>query len=90
MPKDALFEERALKKLQSPELLDESVKFVSAPLKLAIGGLGLATVLALTWAIGGKIPEQVEGSAIISDVENIYQLLSSTSGMVIFNGQPFL
>ena len=68
MPKDALFEERALKKLQSPELLDESVKFVSAPLKLAIGGLGLATVLALTWAIGGKIPEQVEWSAIISDV----------------------
>lgn len=85
MPKDALFEERALKKLQSPELLDESVKFVSAPLKLAIGGLGVATVLALTWAIGGKIPEQVVGSAIISDVQNIYQLLSSTSGMIIFN-----
>ena len=88
MPDNALFEERALKKLQSPELLDESVSFVPIPLRLAIGGIGILSVLGLAWSVFGRIPEQVSGMALIIDRDNVYNMSSTASGVIVYNYLP--
>ncbi|KZR72383.1 MULTISPECIES: TolC family protein [Prochlorococcus] len=88
MPDNALFEERALKKLQSPELLDESVSFVPIPLRLAIGGIGLLSVLGLGWSIFGRIPEQVSGMGLIIDRDSVYNLATTASGVLVYNYLP--
>ena len=82
---EELFEERALKKLKSPEMLDQSVNFISAPVKLAILGLAGLASFGFVWSIFGRVPEQVVGQSIFLDLVNTYEIQTSTPGIVIYN-----
>ena len=86
---DQLFEERALKKLQSPELLDQSVSFINIPAKLAIVSLASLASFGLLWSIFGRVPEQVVGQTIFLDLVNTYEIQTTTPGLVIYNTSLF-
>ena len=82
---EELFEERALKKLKSPEMLDQSVNFVSTPVKLSIIGLASLASFGFIWSIFGRVPEQVVGQSIFLDMVSTYEIQTTTPGIVIFN-----
>lgn len=82
---EELFEERALKKLKSPEMLDQSVSFVSVPIKLAIISLASLASFGSLWSVFGRVPEQVVGQTIFLDLVDTYEIQTTTPGIVIYN-----
>ena len=61
----SLFREDALKKLSSPEQLDQAIQITSARAWIWLAGLAVVMAAGLMWGFFGSIPTRVNGAGII-------------------------
>lgn len=78
-----IFREVSLKKLSSPEQLDQMIKVTSPRGWLALVALGLLLVGAIIWSFTGSIPTKIEGSGILLNDGGVFSLTHETSGQVL-------
>lgn len=80
--KQNVFREISLKRLSSPEQLDQLTKVTSPRAWLALAAIGLLLVCAIVWSFTGSIPTRIEGQGILLNNAGVYSLKSHTTGQV--------
>jgi HlyD family secretion protein len=78
-----IFRAAALKRLSSPERLNELVKVTSPKSWLAIAAIWGLLIAALIWGIFGEIPKKVHGGGIIIQSGGIVDVNSVASGKLV-------
>jgi HlyD family secretion protein len=80
---NSLFRAAALKRLNSPEQLDERVRFIPPAMRLMAMGAALIIVAGLVWAVYGSIPTRASGRGVLlSDGKGSFAVEPVTSGPV--------
>ncbi len=79
---EAMFREKALKKLSSPEQLDELVKVTTPRGWLALLGLCAIVITIVLWGIFGCIPTKVMGSGVILRTGGVIDISAQGRGPV--------
>ena len=78
-----LFRTAALKRLNSPEQLDERVRFIPPAMRLMAMGAALIIVAGLVWAVYGSIPTRASGRGVLlADGKGSFAVEPVTSGPV--------
>ena len=77
-----IYRKTALDKLSSPEQLDKAITVISPSFWIAMIGLGIIFLIALLWAIFGRIPISVSTDGIYMDPGGMRPVASETSGFV--------
>jgi multidrug efflux pump subunit AcrA (membrane-fusion protein) len=80
--KQTVFREISLKKLSSPEQLDQLIRLTSPKAWLAMVAIGLILACAAMWSYVGSIPTKIEGQGILLNNAGVYPLNADTSGQV--------
>lgn len=80
---DGLFREVSLKKLSSPEQLDELIKVTSTKAWLALIAIGCILISAIVWGFLGSITTQIDGQGILLNNGGVFSVQHHTSGQVI-------
>lgn len=80
---DGLFREVSLKKLSSPEQLDELIKVTSTKAWLALIAIGCILISALVWGMFGSIPTKIDGDGILLNNGGVFSIHHNTTGQVI-------
>jgi HlyD family secretion protein len=62
---EALFRTTALKRLQSPEQLDQPIGMIPPAMRVMAASAALIVAAGLTWAVFGSIPTHVTGQGIL-------------------------
>ncbi len=78
-----IFREVSLKRLSSPEQLDQIIKVTSPKGWMALVAIGLLLVSAIIWSFVGNIPTKISGKGILLNNAGVYSLTHDTSGQVI-------
>jgi len=78
-----LFRESALRRLSSPEQLDQLLPVTSPRGWMSLGALLALIAVALTWAVFGRIPTTEAGPGIIRSATGQQPVVASGSGRLI-------
>lgn len=81
--KQNIFREASLKRLSSPEQLDQLIKVTSPRAWLALVAIGLLLASAITWGFTGSISTKIEGQGILLNNAGVYSIKSQSTGQVI-------
>lgn len=79
---DNIYRKSTLDRMSSPEQLDKMIVITSPSFWLALAGGLLIVVVALIWAIAGRLPVKVETTGIFVTNQKEYTLSSETGGIV--------
>lgn len=77
-----MYRKSALEKLSSPEQLDRMIVITSPSFWLAMLGAGLVILLALIWAIVGRLPVTVSSNGIYISDDGVRTVYADTAGVV--------
>jgi NHLM bacteriocin system secretion protein len=77
-----LFRKTSLEKLSSPEQLDKMIVITPPSFWLALSGAGLIIVVALVWAVFGRLPVNVDTQGIYVNDGGTYSVYSEMAGIV--------
>lgn len=77
-----LYRKSALEKLSSPEQLDRMIVITPPSFWLAMLGAGTIIVIALIWAIVGRLPVTVKGNGIYVSDAGVQTVYSDTAGVI--------
>lgn len=77
-----MYRKSALEKLSSPEQLDRMIVITSPSFWLAMLGAGLVILLALIWAIVGRLPVTVNSNGIYISDDGVRTVYADTAGVV--------
>lgn len=77
------FREEALKKLSSPEQLDELIQVTPPRAWMALIGIILILLSAVVWGFLGSIPTKISGQGILLNNGGVTTIEHQTSGIVI-------
>ncbi|MCP4293898.1 MAG: NHLP bacteriocin system secretion protein [bacterium] len=83
---ETMFRKKALKKLSSPEQLDELIKVTTAREWLALLALCAIVVTIVIWGIFGRIPTMVMGPAVILRTGGVIDIPTQGQGPVTIAG----
>ncbi|AET69244.1 NHLM bacteriocin system secretion protein [Desulfosporosinus orientis DSM 765] len=78
-----IFREVSLKRLSSPEQLDQLIKVTSPRGWLALVALSLLLAGAIVWSFVGSIPTKIAGQGILLNDAGVFSLTHDTSGRVL-------
>jgi len=78
-----IFREASLKRLSSPEQLDQLIKVTSPRGWLALIALGLLLTGVIIWSFVGSIPTKISGQGILLNNAGVFSLTHDISGRVI-------
>jgi pyruvate/2-oxoglutarate dehydrogenase complex dihydrolipoamide acyltransferase (E2) component len=78
----AIFRERALERLASPERLDELIEVTSPRLWLALLGVGTLLIMAVGWGLYGSVPTLVRGQGILIRDGSLQSIAAPDGGQV--------
>ncbi len=81
--KQSIFRDVSLKRLSSPERLDQLIKVTSPKAWLALMAIGLLLAAAIAWSFAGSIPTKIEGQGILLNDGGVFSLTHAVSGQVI-------
>ena len=79
---DNIYRKSMLERMSSPEQLDKMIVITSPSFWLALAGGALMIVVALIWAVAGRLPVKVEATGICVPNQKAYTLASESGGMV--------
>ena len=77
-----IYRKTALDKLSSPDQLDRAITIISPSFWIATTGMGVIVVIALVWAIFGRIPISVSTDGIYMNPGGIRSVAAATNGFV--------
>lgn len=80
--KQTVFREISLKKLSSPEQLDQLIRLTSPKAWLAMLAIGLILASAAIWSYLGSIPTKIEGTGILLNNAGVYTLNANSTGQI--------
>lgn len=80
--KRTVFREISLKKLSSPEQLDQLIRLTSPKAWLVLVAIGLILFCAAIWGYRGSIITKIEGTGILLNNAGVYTLNSESMGQV--------
>ena len=78
----AIFRQKALAKLRSPEQLDEPLKVIMRRTRLGWWTLAVTIALGLTWAWLGTLPETGRGQGILMTPNTVVPVQARAGGQV--------
>ena len=78
----SLYREKALKKLSSPEQLDQLITVVNPRGWIALAATGLVVVLFVIWLFYGSIPISIDGDGIMTTPGGIKKIVAEESGIL--------
>ncbi|EHQ88919.1 NHLP bacteriocin system secretion protein [Desulfosporosinus youngiae] len=78
-----IFREVSLKRLSSPEQLDQLIKVTSPRGWLALVALILLLAGVIVWSFAGSIPTKIAGQGILLNDAGVFSLTHDTSGLVL-------
>lgn len=78
-----IFREVSLKRLSSPEQLDQLIKVTSPRGWLALVALGLLLAGVIIWSFVGSISTKIAGQGILLNNAGVFSLTHDTSGQVL-------
>lgn len=78
-----IFREVSLKRLSSPEQLDQLIKVTSPRGWLALVALILLLAGVIVWSFVGSIPTKIAGQGILLNDAGVFSLTHDTSGLVL-------
>lgn len=78
----SLYREKALKKLSSPEQLDQLITVVNPRGWLALMAVGLIVVVFVFWLFYGSIPITIDGDGIMTTPGGIKKVIAEESGIL--------
>jgi hypothetical protein len=81
--KQNIFREVSLKRLSSPEQLDQLIKVTSPKGWLALIALGLLLAGVIVWSFLGSISTKIAGQGILLNDGGVFSLTHDTSGQVL-------
>lgn len=81
--KQSVFREVSLKRLSSPEQLDQLIKVTSLQAWMALIAVGLILASAIVWSFMGSIPTKIEGQGILLNNGGVFSLNPPSAGQVI-------
>lgn len=79
MKKD-IFRQVALNRLSSPEQLDSLLQVTSVPGWIALGGIGVLLLTALSWSVAGRLPTKLVGQQCILVKNGGVNVVASAAG----------
>lgn len=79
---DNIYRKSMLERMSSPEQLDKMIVITSPSFWLALAGGALIVIVALIWAIAGRLPVKVEATGICVPNQKAYTLASESGGIV--------
>ena len=77
-----LFRAKALRRLSSPDQLDQLVRITSPRSWLALVALAAVIVAALVWSVAGSVPRTVSGEAILTEPGGITNVPVTAAGLI--------
>ena len=80
--KKSIYREVTLKKLSSPEQLDQLIRLTSPRAWLALAAIGLIISALIIWGFVGSIPTKLEGKGILLNNAGVYSLNSESTGQI--------
>jgi HlyD family secretion protein len=80
--KHALFRQKSLERLSSPERLDQLMQVVSPKSWLPLLSLGSLVVVAGIWSVKGRIPITIEGRGVLIYPSKVVTIQSKSSGQL--------
>ena len=80
--KHALFRQKSLERLSSPERLDQLMHVVSPKSWLPLLSLGSLVVVAGIWSVKGRIPITIEGRGVLIYPSKVVTIQSKSSGQL--------
>lgn len=78
-----IFRDVSLKRLSSPEQLDQLIKVTSPRGWLALIALGLLLAAAVVWSFTGSLPTKISGQGILLNNGGVFSLTHDTAGQVL-------
>jgi HlyD family secretion protein len=78
-----LFRAESLERLSSPERLDELLRLADRRSWLPLSALGGLVLLALVWAVFGRVPLHVEGRGVLVHPRTVVELQAPGAGRLI-------
>jgi HlyD family secretion protein len=79
-----IFRDAALKRLNSPEQLDQRIAVIPPAMRLLAASTTVIILAALVWAVFGSIPTRVFGRGLLmADKEGNYAIAPIASGLVV-------
>lgn len=79
---EGLFRKSALKKLSSPEQLDQTISIIKLRGWIGLCALGALLVCVFVWSIVGSIPEKVSGNGILMNSNGLLSVTYDSDGVV--------
>ena len=80
--KKNIYREITLKKLSSPEQLDQLIRLTSPKAWLAMLAIWLIVLVFIIWSFVGSIPAKLEGTGILLNNAGVYSLNSESQGQI--------
>lgn len=77
-----IFRQAALDKLAAPEELDKMIQVTNLRGWIALGGLALIVVVALTWSILGNLPTVVKAGGVLVRQDGIQEIQLPNGGTI--------
>ncbi len=81
--KKELFRDVALKRLSSPEQLDQRIRVTSPKSWIALFGIVLVLVVVGIWSFVGSIPTKVDGVGLLLSDGRVFTVYHNASGQVL-------
>jgi hypothetical protein len=82
MQQESLFSKRALRKISSPEELDQLMHVTGPREWIALIALGILVIVGIFWCIAGKIPVTVHGTGILLRSQGIIEAICLGEGQL--------
>lgn len=80
--KQNIYREASLKRLSSPEQLDQLIRVTSPMAWLTLAAIGLLLASAIVWSFTGSIATKIEGQGILLNNAGVYSIKSHSTGQV--------
>lgn len=80
--KRSIFRKSALDRISSLDQLDQTMTVIKPSSLLALISLGIMLLVALVWGIVGSIPDVVNGSGVIMNIDNVVSVKYTNQGTV--------
>lgn len=78
----SLYREKALKKLSSPEQLDQLITVVNPRGWVALLSMGLLVLVFVLWLFYGSIPITIDGDGIMTTPRGVQKVIAEESGIL--------
>ena len=67
--KNNVFREKSLKRISSPEQLNDYIRVSNPSLWLVVGALSIMLIAAFIWSISGNITSKVDATGVFQDID---------------------